>query len=136
MNVCGWERHGFLVPVTIGGIIYAHYLANPMTGRPYAGSNLETRVKTVQASFTMGHQQGLKWARVETLRGPHIGLVAGSCYLHDEDYLGPQCTNYWRGIVVCHEVERGDYSPMFVSLSYLCKRYEGKTLAQVKWRKH
>lgn len=119
----GWEVHGFLEPVWIDGICYSHYFANPMTGRPYSGANLETRLKTVGHSFTAGHQQGLKWGRVETIQGPHIGLVAGSCYQHNPDYLGPQAVNYWRGIVVKHSVASGEYDPMFVSLDYLRRRY-------------
>lgn len=119
----GWEVYDFLVPVELHGVTYSHYFYNPMTGRPYGGANLETRLKTIGHSFTMGHQQGLKWARTDTVRGPHIGLQAGSCYRHDEDYLGPQATTYWRGIIVCHDVAEGDYSPMFVSLDYLERRY-------------
>ncbi len=131
-----WKVHEFLRTLELDGITYSHYFANPMTGRPYSGQNLETRLKTIGHSFTMGHQQGLKWGRVDTIRGPHIGLVAGSCYLHDEDYLGPQCVNYWRGIVVCHEVDgKGGYDPMIVSLDYLCRRYEGRSLNQFRWRK-
>jgi hypothetical protein len=57
-------------------------------------------------------------------------LVCGSTYLHDEDFLGPQVCSYWRGIVVKHQVERGDYDAMFVSLDYLCRRYERKTLRE------
>jgi hypothetical protein len=57
------------------------------------------------------------------------GFAHHNCYLHDEEYLGPQGNAYWRGIVVCHQVSRGSYDPMFVSLDYLCRRYEGKTLS-------
>lgn len=130
----GWRAHEFLEPVTIDGVIYSHYFYNPSTGRPYAGANLETRLKTVGHSFTMGHQQGLKWGRIDTVAGPKIGLVAGSCYLHDEDYLGPQSISYWRGIVVKHQVEDGSYDPMFVSLDYLCRRYEGMRLDDFRRR--
>lgn len=126
----GWQQHEFLEVVDIDGIAYSHFFYNPMTGRPYAGSNLETRLKTVGRSFTMGHQQGLKWGRVDTTEGPHIGLVAGSCYLHDETYLGPQGNDHWRGVVVCHQVEKGDYDPMMVSLDYLCRKYEGVRLGE------
>lgn len=124
----GWEVHGFLDPVHIDGVTYAHYLYNPMTGRPYGGQSIDTRLKTVGHSFTMGHQQGLWYGLRPTIRGTHHGLVAGSCYLHDEEYLGPQATRYWRGVVVCHEVNDGTYDPMFVSLDYLCRKYEGVTL--------
>jgi hypothetical protein len=135
VHAAGWEVHDFLEPVTIDGVTYAHYFVNPGTGRPLAGANLETRLKTVGHSFTMGHQQGLKWGRIDTIRGAHIGLAAGSCYIHDEPYLTPQVTNYWRGILVCHNVRGGDYDLMQVSLDYLARRYEGKPLSAVKWRK-
>lgn len=125
----GWKVHDFLTPVNIDGISYAHYFYNPNTGRPYAGENLYTRLKTIGHSFTMGHQQGVQHAIRAVGRTRHHGLVVGSCYLHDEDYLGPQGNSYWRGIVVCHQVENGSYDPMFVSLDYLCRRYENRTLA-------
>lgn len=125
----GWQVHDFLEPVDLDGVSYAHYFYSPGTGRAYAGKNLQTRLETIGHSFTMGHQQGKKYAEREVGAMRHHGLVIGSTYLHDEVYLGPQVRNYWRGIVVCHQVERGMYDPMFVSLDYLCRRYERKTLA-------
>lgn len=131
LDTCGWEVHPFREVVDIDGIAYSHYFYNPNTSRPYAGENLLPRLKTIGRSFTMGHQQGLMYTlRPVGLKRQH-GLVLGSTYLHDERYLGPQAVAYWRGIVVCHQVEDGQYDPMFVSLDYLCRRYEGKTLA--KW---
>jgi len=127
MNNRDWEVHEFLEVVEIDGVSYSHFFANPMTGKPYGGQ-AHTRLKTVGTSFTMGHQQGLWYGLRPTIRGTHHGLVAGSCYLHDEEYLGPQATRYWRGVVVCHEVNDGTYDPMFVSLDYLCRKYEGVTL--------
>ena len=56
------------------------------------------------------------------------GLVCGACYLHDEDNKGPQGNYHWRGIIVKHEVSNGAYDPMFVSLNYLCRKYEGVSL--------
>ncbi len=125
----GWKVHDFLEPVEIDGITYAHYFYNPNTGRPYSGENLFTRLKTIGHSFTMGHQQGLSVAIRPVGKTRHQGLVVGSTYLHDEKYLGPQSTAYWRGIVVCHQVENGSYDPMFVSLDFLCRKYENMTLA-------
>ena len=58
------------------------------------------------------------------------GFAHHNCYLHDEQYLGPQGNNCWRGIVVCHQVENGSYDPMCVSLEFLCRKYENKTLTQ------
>ncbi len=125
----GWTVHAFRDPVEIDGVHYAHYFYNPNTGRPYGGENLYTRLKTIGHSFTMGHQQGLQHAIRPVGRTRHHGLVIGSTYLHDEGYLGPQGNAYWRGLVVCHQVERGAYDAMFVSLDFLCRKYTGKTLA-------
>lgn len=129
LDTRGWERHDFLKVVVLDGVAYAHYFYNPMTGRPYGGENLKLRLKNIGHSFTMGHQQTLDYAIKYVLGRAHHGLVAGACYLHDEDYLGPQGNSYWRGIVVCHEVADGSYDPMFVSLNYLSLRYTGKALA-------
>lgn len=125
----GWEVHDFLEPVEIDGVTYAHYFYNPMTGRPYSGQNVELRLKNLGYSFTMGHQQTLLYGlRFVGGRSQH-GIVAGSCYLHDEEYKGPQGNRHWRGVIVCHQVEGGSYDPMFVSLDYLCRRYERMRLA-------
>lgn len=118
-----WERHGFLEPVWVDGVCYSHYFYNQNSGRPYGGSNVETRLKTIGHSFTMGHQQGLLYGVRSTMGGMQHGLVAGSFYQHNEEYRGPQATGEWRGIVVCHEVADGHYDPMFVSLDYLARRY-------------
>ena len=120
-----WEVHDFLEVVEIDGVHYSHYFYNPMTGRPYGGSNVETRLKSIGHSFTMGHQQGLRYGMVDTVAGAKHGLVAGTCYLHNEEYLGPQGNSQWRGVVMCHEVSHGEYDIMAVSLNYLCHRYEG-----------
>lgn len=125
----GWQVHDFLVPATIDGVVYAHYFYNPMTGRPYGGENPQLRLKTLGHSFTMGHQQTLQYGlRFVNGRSQHA-LIAGACYQHDEDYKGPQGNAHWRGIVVCNNVEDGSYDPMFVSLDYLCRRYEGARLS-------
>lgn len=123
----GWEVHDFLEVVDIDGVKYSHFFTNNATGRPLGGM-IETRIKNVGCSFTMGHQQGLKMGMLETVTGRRRGLIAGSCYLDTMDYRGPQGRDEWRGILVCHEVADGDYCLMEVSLSYLCKKYEGVSL--------
>lgn len=118
----GWQVHDFLDPLTLDGVVYAHYFYNPMTGKPYSGAALN-RLKTLGHSFTMGHQQTLDYAvRFVQGRSQH-GLIAGACYLHDEDYKGYQGNAHWRGIIVCHDVRDGSFDPMFVSLDYLERRY-------------
>lgn len=126
----GWEVHPFLKPVEVDGVYYAHYWAAPMSGRPYGGT-AQSRLAKIGHSFVMGHQQTLDYALRFLANGQQqFGLVAGACYLHDEDYKGPQGNAHWRGVIVLHQVENGSADPMFVSLDYLCRRYEGCTLAE------
>lgn len=126
----GWNVHPFLDVVELDSVAYSHYFYNQNTGRAYSGANVETRLKTVGRSFTMGHQQGLLYGLRTLTGGTQHGLVAGSCYLHDEEYRGPQGNTEWRGIIVCNQVENGSYDPMFVSLDFLCRKYEGMRLSE------
>lgn len=118
-----WEVYDFLEPVVIDGIIYVHYLANPMSGRPYGGTAL-TVLKNVGKSYVMGHQQLLDSANRQLITGERQwGIKAGACYPHDEDYKGYQGNQHWRGVLVLHEVHEGSFDPMFVSLEYIMERY-------------
>lgn len=122
----GWEVYPFLEVLQLDGIHYAHYFVQPQSGRPYSGENIELRLKNIGFSFSMGHQQILKTGQRFLNNGQRIrGLIAGSCYLHDEHYRGPQANGEWRGIIVKHEVRDGQYDLMEVSLDFLCRKYEG-----------
>lgn len=119
----GWEVYPFLKPVDIEGIFFVHYLANPMTGKPYAGTALN-QLKTVGKSFVVGHKQVLDIAIRNTLDGKQqIGIINGACYPFDESYKGFQGNSHFRGITMLHEVNDGAALPMFVSLDYLKERY-------------
>ena len=122
----GWQVHPFLKPVTIDGVTYAHYFANQQSGRPYAGTSMDTRLKNIGFSFTQGHQQVFMTGERPLNNGRRVrGLVWGSCYLHDEDYRGFQANGEKRGIAIKHEVRDGMYDLMEVSLDFLCRKYNG-----------
>jgi hypothetical protein len=123
----GWQVHPFLSPVFLDGVGYSHFWYNPMNGRPLGGT-AEGRLKTLGHSFTMGHQQTYLTAIRYVNDQQQRGLIAGACYLHDEDYKGPQGNHHWRGILIKHQVNNGAYDLMEVSLDYLCRRYEGMSL--------
>ena len=125
----GWKVHGFLEVVWLDGLAYSHYFYEQNSGRPLSGM-AESRLKAVGHSFVQGHQQGLWIAQRSTIHGRQRALITGSCYLHSEKYRGPQAADEWRGILVLHQVENGNYDLMEVSLDYLCRRYEKKTLKQ------
>lgn len=123
----GWEVHPFLECVEIDGILYSHFFPRSASGRVLqnrrGAPTAATQVRREMQSCTSGHLQGLSFDVYQTGKRRIYGLIAGSCYQHDEDYLSPQGTAYWRGIIMKHEVRNGSYDPMFVSLEYLKRRF-------------
>lgn len=118
-----WQTYPYLKVVDIDGILYSHHFCNPMSGRPYGGM-IETRIKNVGSSFTMGHQQSFKYGELEVSNGKlRHGLIAGAFYAHDENYKTPQGNHHWRGVVVKNEVRDGSYDIMKISLDYLLRKY-------------
>lgn len=131
----GWLVHDFLEIVNIDGVAYAHYFADPNTGKPRGGAAL-LRLLKIGFSYTMGHQQGIDYARRYLANGTaQRALVAGACYLHEEEYKGRQGNHHWRGVVVKNEVANGNYDLCEVSLDYLRRRWERKNgkAVPVKW---
>jgi DNA-binding Lrp family transcriptional regulator len=115
----GWECHDFLKVVQIDGVQYSHYFISGSMGRPVTSAS--ALLKARSGSATMGHVQRMDVAYHPQTQ--HIGLFAGTSYLHDEDYLGPQGNNAPRQIIMKHEVDNGRYDLMAVSLNFLKKRY-------------
>jgi Calcineurin-like phosphoesterase len=115
----GWKVHDFLKVIEVDGVEYAHYFTSGVMGRPVSSAAALLRER--QRSCTMGHVQWTDMAIHKKTQ--NIALMSGTCYLHDEDYLGPQGNSTRRQIIVKHEVESGRYDPMFVSLRFLEKAY-------------
>ncbi|MGD9590819.1 MAG: hypothetical protein AB7Q37_18545 [Pyrinomonadaceae bacterium] len=115
--------HKYLDIVDIDGIAYSHYFQSAHSHHPIGGS-IENRLNKIGRSFVQGHQQGFLYG-VKQFPGNIIrhGLVAGSFYLHDEGYRGPQGNGEWRGIVVLNEVRDGQYDIMPLSMDYLRRKY-------------
>ncbi len=120
----GWEVYPFLDPVNIDGVNYVHYAKQLRSPRPIERAHLIAQRKL--ASFTVGHTQGLEYyvshGSYET-RDRIQCIIAGSCYLHDEEYQGAQGNPHWRGLIYKHSVENGQYDPEFISVERLIKEY-------------
>lgn len=123
----GWEVHPFLETVEVDGVTYSHFFPRGNNGRvmqstrgaPSAAAQGQREMR----SCTSGHLQGIDF-NVRQLGDRRLyNIIAGSCYLHDEDYLSPQGTEYWRGIIHKFDVRKGQYDPLFLSLDYLERRY-------------
>lgn len=131
-----WERHKFLERVWIDGIVYAHFFQSSHSNRPIGGE-VSNRLNRIGNSFVQGHEQGFRYGnRICGSGRTWHGLVAGSCYLHFEEYRGRQGQQHWRGVVILNEVEDGDFCVMPLTLDYLCRKYEHMELSKYMARKH
>ena len=118
----GWRVHPFLQPVIIDGIVYNHYFPSGQMGRPC--SSAQAIISKYHMSCVAGHQQGRNVAYGKRGDGKTItSIIAGSFYQHEEEYLNPVTNNHWRGLIVLHEVNDGQFDEMWVSINYLLRRY-------------
>lgn len=117
-----WEVHGFLHPVFINGVGFNHYWPVGAMGRPASSANV--LVSKLHMSCVAGHMQGKQVAYGKRADGKSIcGIIAGSYYLHDEDYMDQLSNKHWRGLVMLNEVMDGHFDEMFLSIEYLERKY-------------
>lgn len=119
----------------VDGLSYAHYFANPNTGKPIGGT-ATYKLAQIGSPFVQGHVQGYDIGTRQYATGRVVrGIVAGSCYLHDEPYKGA-ANAHDRCAVVLNEVRNGRFSEMPLTLDYLCRKYEGTSLARYMQRRY
>lgn len=127
----GWKVHPFLEVVEIDGVRYSHYFPRNADGRIVQTRRGATRasvqVQREGKSASSGHLQGVDFHVQQRGDRRDYGIIAGSFYMHEEEYLSPQGTEYWRGVVWKNEVFDGQYDPMFLSLDYILRRYGDRT---------
>ncbi len=119
----GWEVYPFLDVIVINNIAFSHYFTTGVMGRPCTSAQMMLTKKHM--SCIAGHQQGLQFATSYRADGHRItSIIAGSCYEHNEDYMGPQGNHHFRGIVMLNDVTTdGEFDLMPVSLRYLNSKY-------------
>jgi len=118
----GWEVIPFLDVHIEDGVAYSHYFTTGLMGRPVttAGACLSKK----HMSCIQGHQQGLQIASTYRADGKRLtSIIAGSCYEHEEDYMSSQGNKHWRGFLVLHDVNDGEFDFMNVSLDFINKKY-------------
>lgn len=128
LDTSDWEVVGFLEPLVIEDVVFCHYLTSGVMGRPVTTANALLTKK--HQSCVVGHQQGRQVATSSRADGRTLtAIIAGSCYLHEEDYLGVQGNKHFRGVVMLHEVADGSFDESFVSLNFLSQKYAGKEVS-------
>jgi hypothetical protein len=118
----GWEVYPFLQVVIIEGVAFSHYFTTGVMGRP-AGT-AQAQLRKAGMSCFAGHQQGKQIAYATRADGKTItSIISGSCYEHEESYLGQQGNQHFRGFWMLHDVRDGAFDEMPVSLSFISQRY-------------
>lgn len=118
----GWEVHPFLDVVVVDGVAYSHYFTSGLLGRPVTSAAACLAKK--HQSCVMGHVQQRQIAYAQKADGTQMtAIFAGTCNMHEEEYLGPQGNSFWRGFWMLHEVNNGSFDEMPVSLDYVNKKY-------------
>jgi hypothetical protein len=117
-----WEVIPFLKVITIDGIAYSHYFGSGVMNKAITTANALLAKKHM--SCVAGHQQGRQIAYAKRADGKEMtAIICGSCYEHDEDYLGPQGNQHYRGFYMFHEVNDGAFDEMAVSIKYVKDNY-------------
>jgi hypothetical protein len=119
----GWEVYPFLEVVIIEGVAFAHYFATGVMGR--AASSAAAQLRVANMSCFAGHQQGKQIAYAKRADGAILtSIISGSCYEHDEGFLGPQVNKqHWRGFFMLHDTKNGTFDEMPVSIGFINQRY-------------
>lgn len=118
----GWKVHPFLEVVVIDGVAFSHYFTTGTAGRPSTTANAQLNKQ--HQSCIAGHQQGLQIATGKRADGALLtSIIAGSFYLHDEEYMGQQGNKHWRGALMLHGVEDGSFDLNLLPMRYLKERY-------------
>jgi hypothetical protein len=117
-----WEVYPYLEIVEIGGVAFSHFFTSGVMGRPVGSARALINKK--HTSCVMGHIQIMDIAFAYKPNGDRLtGLLSGTCYQHDEDYLGPQGNTHFRGIHMLYEVKDGNFDDHAISLTYLKSKY-------------
>jgi hypothetical protein len=122
LDTLDYERIPFLEPLLVEGIAFSHYFTTGLAGRP--ATTAAAQLNKQHMSCIAGHQQGLQIATGKRADGHLLtSVIAGSCYPHDEHYLGQQGNNHWRGMLLLNNVDNGSFDLATIPLSYLMEKY-------------
>lgn len=118
----GWEVKPFLEVVMIDGIAFSHYFPTGVAGRPSTTANAQLNKQ--HNSCIAGHQQGLQIATGKRADGSLLtSIIAGSFYLHDEEFMGAQGNKHWRGALMLHNCQDGQFDLNLLPMTYLERKY-------------
>ena len=97
----------------IDGVTYNHTCPSPIMAKPINSVNLARAIiKQEHKSYTVGHTHTRDFHEERGIQS----LVVGCYFDQHHSFARSANENYWRGIVVCRNVEGGRYDHQWVSL--------------------
>ena len=118
----GWEVYPFLQVVVVEGIAFSHYFISGIMGRPVTSA--QQLLNKHHQSAIMGHVQQRQIAYATRADGQQMtAIFAGCCAPHEEEYLGPQGNQFWKGVWMLLDVNDGEFDELPISLKFLKERY-------------
>lgn len=116
--------------IELDGIHYAHYFVSGVKGQPIGGVHpADSLITNKLSSCTSGHLHLADWSIRPTASGDKLmGCFVGVYQDYDNNWSGaPIGSQWWRGVVLKHDVANGQYDPEFISLERLRKEYANKS---------
>lgn len=122
----GFKVVPFLVPIVVDNIAYCHYFVHGAMNAPIPNAKVMLQKKLM--TCVQGHKQSFEIHREVKANGdPIYGIIAGSSYLHDEEYLGPQGNSYARIVWSLNDVLGKHFSPEMIDINRLVRKWNCKT---------
>lgn len=125
----GWQVSPFLSPISVHGVTYLHYCPLNAQGRvsssKHGAPSALAQARRMMRSTVCGHKQGLDVAICHTPGRTVRGVIAGSFYQHQEEFLTPVGETYWRGCLMLNDVQEktGEFDVCEVSMAWLERKY-------------
>lgn len=122
LDFLDYEVVPFLEIKMIEGVAFSHYFTTGQKQLP--ASTAQAQLNKWHNSCIAGHQQGLQIATGKRVDGGLLtSVIAGSCYPHEEHYLGQQGNKHWRGMLMLNSVNDGQFDLATIPLSYIMEKF-------------
>lgn len=122
----GWEEYPFLTPVDIDGVSYAHYFISGILGKAIGGENHAKSLLIKQLkSCTQGHSHLFDYCIRTGADNRRLHCcVVGSYLDYNAEWAGPANVLWNNGVVICRNVDAGQYDIEHISIKRLKEAYQ------------
>lgn len=121
-----WDVYDFLEVVERGGILFSHYFASGLLGKPIGGVHgARSHISKLYHSSVSGHSHLLDYAESYTVSGKKLQALVCGCYLEDKpDWATWQQFNQWSsGLIILDNVNKGNYDLRTISIKSVEELY-------------